>query len=74
MFRQKRSLAYCEGTWIAYVPSLTVHNWPVRAFCGFPPSAGGLNRGSAHSPVHVGGSDGSVWALSRLSLYTTIVR
>ena len=47
---------------------LTIHNWPVSAFSGCPPSAGGLNRGSRHAPVQVGGSAGSVWALSRLSL------
>ena len=46
------------------VPRLTEKNWPVKAFWGRPPSAGGLNRGSCHVPVHVGGSAGSITAFA----------
>ena len=59
---------------MAPVPTLTVQSWPVRAFCGWPPSPGGLNLGSIHEPVQVGGPSGSVTALSRLSLYVISVR
>ena len=48
---------------MSVVPELTMNCCPVNAFCGLPPSAGGLNRGSCHVPVHVGGSCGSVGAL-----------
>src|SRR4051794_27730066 len=47
---------------------------PVRAFSGRPPSAGGLNRGSRHVPVHVGESAGSMTAFACVSLYETRVR
>jgi len=40
----------------------------VSAFSGLPPSPGGLNRGSRHVPVHVGGSAGSMTALACVSL------
>src|SRR5437764_4216227 len=53
---------------------LTVKIVPVNAFSGRPPSAGGLNRGSRHVPVHVGGSAGSSTRLSSVSLYVTSVR
>ena len=56
VFRQNRSLLYVDGTAMSVVPALTMNNWPVSAFCGFPPSAGGLNRGSRQVPVQVGGS------------------
>ena len=66
--RQKRSAESWDGTWMAYVPWFTAQYWPVTALDGCPPSAGGLNRGSAHAPVQVGGSPGSDRTLSRLSL------
>ena len=46
---------------------LTTKRVPVSAFSGFPPSAGGLNRGSRHVPVHVG-SAGSIFASAWVSL------
>jgi hypothetical protein len=63
-------LENADETWRAKVLpefALTSHNWPVKAFSGWP-SPGGLNLGSLHDPVHVGGSAGSVCALSMLSL------
>ena len=54
VLRQKRRGAYLPGTLMSEVPPLIVKNWPVSAFCGFPPSVGGLKRGSAQVPVHVG--------------------
>ena len=59
VFRQNRSLLYCAGTVMSVVPELTMKSCPVSAFCGRPPSAGGLNRGSCQVPVQVGGSCGS---------------
>ena len=53
---------------MASVPGLsvpgpfTVKIVPVRAFSGFPPSAGGLKLGSRQVPVQVGGSAGSIFA------------
>src|SRR5689334_16210518 len=65
VFRQNRIFPCADGTTIAVVsPSLTPNICPVSAFCGRPPSAGGLNRGSAQVPVHVGGSCGSITALA----------
>ena len=63
MFRQNRSLEYCAGTLMSVVPALTTNNCPVSAFCGRPPSPGGLNRGSSQVPVQVGGSCGSTDAV-----------
>ncbi len=60
VLRQNRSPAYCDGTWMSVVPPLTMKNWPVSAFSGRPPSAGGLSRGSRQVPVQVGGSCGSI--------------
>ena len=37
-------------------PSLTMNSWPVSAFSGRPPSAGGLKRGSRQVPVQTPGS------------------
>ena len=49
-----------DGTMmLAVAPSFTVKMVPVRAFSGWPPSAGGLLRGSRQVPVQVGGSWGS---------------
>ena len=62
VLRQNRSLLYCAGTVMSVVPELTTNNCPVSAFCGRPPSAGGLNRGSIQVPVQVGGSCGSTGA------------
>jgi hypothetical protein len=56
VFRQNRSWAYCDGTLMSVVPELTTNNWPVNAFCGRPPSPGGLNRGSCQVPVQLCGS------------------
>src|ERR1700679_3032460 len=56
------------------VPELTSNICPVRAFAGSPPSAGGLNLGSAHAPVQVGGSSGSTGSLKWVSLYVMSVR
>ena len=54
---------------IESVPApLTMKIVPVSAFSGRPPSAGGLKRGSRQVPVHVGGSGGSMIALSCVSL------
>src|SRR6478609_977825 len=69
-----RSFSYWDGTWISDVPALTRNCCPVRAFCGLPPSAGGLKRGSAHAPVHVGGSAGSTTASKCVSLYVVSTR
>ena len=56
VFRQNLGLAYDAGTVpMSVVPELTSKSCPVNAFCGRPPSAGGLKRGSIHVPVHVGG-------------------
>lgn len=46
MLRQNRSLLCREGTVMLVVPEFTSNSCPVTAFCGSPPSAGGLNRGS----------------------------
>src|SRR5690242_14216474 len=64
-------LPSAAGTWIAYEQQLTVNCVPVSAFCGRPPSPGGLNLGSCHVPVH---ATGSIGALAWVSLYDTIVR
>ena len=45
---------------LVVAPSFTVKMVPVRAFSGWPPSAGGLLRGSRQVPVQVGGSWGSL--------------
>src|SRR6266702_3390271 len=74
VFRQNRSLAYAAGTCSEYEQQFTIQSWPVSVFSGCPPSPGGLNRGSRQAPVQVGGSAGSVWRLSRLSLYVISVR
>ena len=68
VLRQNRILPSAAGTWIAVVaPSLTMKSWPVSAFSGRPPSAGGLNRGSRQVPVHDAGC-GSIFALACVSL------
>ena len=53
---------------MSVVPELTMNICPVSELGGFPPSAGGLKRGSSQVPVHVGGSCGSVAALKCVSL------
>src|SRR6266511_3242269 len=55
-------------------PRLTVKMVPVIAFSGRPPSAGGLQVGSRHVPVQVGGSCGSIGVVDFVSLYETSVR
>ena len=65
VFRHMRSLEYRAGTWMSVVPAFTTKYWPVRAFSGRPPSAGGLKRGSRHVPVH---DTGSVTASKWVSL------
>ena len=68
VLRQKRILPSAAGTLIALVaPALTMKIWPVSAFSGRPPSAGGLKRGSRHVPVQTPGS-GSIFALAWVSL------
>ena len=67
MLRQKRILPSAAGTLIELVPALTVKIWPVSAFSGRPPSAGGLKRGSRHVPVQTPGS-GSIFAFAWVSL------
>src|SRR6266540_3186456 len=55
VLRQRRSRLYAYGTrsdW-KLVP-LTMKKFPVTAFSGRPPSAGGLKRGSRQVPVHAG--------------------
>src|SRR5579871_942446 len=74
VFRHRRSLLYWLDTVISAVPAFTSNSCPLRAFPGSPPSAGGLNRGSAHAPVHVGGSAGSTGASKCVSLYVINVR
>src|SRR5215472_15859765 len=74
VLRQKRRFAYCAVSCGVVDPRLTVKIVPPSAFSGFPPSAGGLNLGSRHVPVQVGGSSGSRTLLSSVSLYVTIVR
>src|SRR6185295_1962753 len=64
----------CVTRMVALLQQLTVKMVPLNAFSGRPPSAGGLNRGSRQVPVHVGGSSGSILALSWVSLYETSVR
>ena len=68
VLRQSISGAYWDGTWMSVVPALTAKYWPVSAFPGLSPSAGGLKRGSSHDPVQVAGSSGSVGALKWVSL------
>src|SRR5215472_4061068 len=74
VLRQKRMFAYGAVICGVVVPRLTVKIVPPSAFSGFPPSAGGLNRGSRQVPVQVGGSCGSRTLLSSVSLYVTSVR
>src|SRR5262245_25647797 len=65
VFLQNRILPSAAGIVIAASnPELTMNNWPVTAFSGRPPSAGGLKRGSRQVPVHVGGSCGSITAFA----------
>jgi hypothetical protein len=71
VLRQRRMFLYVEGTVMSDEPELTTNSWPVSAFCGRPPSPGGLNRGSAHVPVH---ATGSVAASKWVSLYVVSVR
>jgi hypothetical protein len=68
VFRQKRSFANVAGTVMAADPRSTVKICPLNAFSGLAPSPGGLNRGSRHVPVHVGGSDGSITPFAVVSL------
>src|SRR5262245_4724291 len=69
VLRQQRCFPKAAGTVIDVVsPSFTPNIWPFSAFWGRPPSAGGLKRGSAHVPVHVGGSCGSMTAFACVSL------
>src|SRR4029077_11701229 len=62
VFRQKRILPSVAGTLMERVPGLsgpvpfTINMVPIKAFSGFPPSAGGLKPGSRQVPVQVGGS------------------
>jgi hypothetical protein len=65
-------LPNAAGTVIDPVPVFTIKYVPERAFCGRPPSAGGLKRGSAQVPVHSG--EGSILAPACVSLYDTSVR
>ncbi len=55
VLRQIGRVASVEGTVIGVpvgsAPWLTSKNVPVSSFWPTPPSAGGLNRGSAHAPV-----------------------
>src|SRR4026209_3020310 len=74
VLRQNRSLLYWDGTVMSVVPEFTSNSCPVSAFCGSPPSAGGLKRGSIQVPVQVGGSCGSILLLARVSLEQTSVR
>src|SRR5437764_1318645 len=71
VLRQNRSAEYAFDAVIVefVVQQFTVKSVPVNAFCGRPPSAGGLNRGSIQVPVHVGGSRGSSTAFLCVSLY-----
>src|SRR5688572_25271269 len=67
VFRQNLSLPSFDDTRIgSFRNALTVKSCPVRAFSGRPPSAGGLNRGSRHVPVHAG--LGSIFAFACVSL------
>src|ERR1700730_126048 len=59
---------------MSVVPELTRNSCPVSAFSGFPPSAGGLQRGSRQVPVQVDGSCGSTGIEEWDSLYVTRVR
>ena len=68
VLRQKRRCEYADGTLIGAVPRLTEKNVPESELPGRPPSAGGLNRGSCHVPVQVGGSAGSITAFACVSL------
>src|SRR5439155_3474945 len=72
VFCHRRRCAIAAGTVSAPSPELTVHRLPVTAFSGRPPSAGGLNRGSRHVPVHA--DVGSILAPASVSLYATSVR
>ena len=68
VLRQKRILPSAAGTRIAVVaPALTMNSWPVSAFSGRPPSAGGLKRGSRQLPVQVSVC-GSILPLAWVSL------
>ena len=55
VLRQMGRLASVPGTVmgvpVGSAPWLTVKKVPVSSFWPMPPSAGGLNRGSAHVPV-----------------------
>src|SRR6266850_7252145 len=76
VLRQNRILPWAAGTLIAceqQPTSLTMKIVPVRAFSGWPPSAGGLKRGSRQVPVQTFGS-GSILAFAWVSLYETSVR
>src|SRR5262245_31116752 len=78
VLRQKRWLAIEAGTVMAALPEFTVQIWPVSAFSGRPPSAGGLKRGSRQVPVQIGlpapSSAGSIFRAASVSLYETRVR
>src|ERR1700730_9247600 len=66
---QKRILPSPWGTVMESLRGeLTQGRVPLSAFSGRPPSAGGLNRGSRHMPVQVGGSAGSIAAPASDSL------
>jgi hypothetical protein len=64
--RQNRSLPCAAGTLRVRSSLFDMYAVPVSAFSGWPPLAGGLNRGSRQVPVH--SALGSLLVLSQVSL------